>query len=189
MGNILDNDIKFIHGVGEQRAKMLDKELGIRTFGDMLYYFPFRYVDRTPLLPHLRNHRGAEPDPGPVSRPNHRLRPCRFGTQGSLLGLRVGRHGIGRADLVQGHKVDRKASSDRCRIYHLRPSELLRGELSIVHPEIEPVMSARKRPDGLQGIYSHHRTSDQPPARQQGDLQYHLRTLAAGRETYHRPPA
>ena len=47
--NPLDNDIKFISGVGEVRAKLLAKEIGVRTVGDMLYHFPFRYVDRTKI--------------------------------------------------------------------------------------------------------------------------------------------
>ena len=36
----LDNDIKFVGGVGEARARLLDKELGIRTLGDMLRHYP-----------------------------------------------------------------------------------------------------------------------------------------------------
>ena len=45
----LDNDIKFVGGVGEARARLLDKELGIRTLGDMLRHYPFRYIDRTKI--------------------------------------------------------------------------------------------------------------------------------------------
>ena len=47
MANYLDNDIKFVAGVGEARARLLEKELGIRTLGDMLCHYPFRYIDRT----------------------------------------------------------------------------------------------------------------------------------------------
>jgi len=47
MNDILNNDIKFLSGVGERRASMLRKELGIATLGDLLYHFPFRYIDRT----------------------------------------------------------------------------------------------------------------------------------------------
>ncbi|MBR0335967.1 MAG: hypothetical protein IIX34_03790, partial [Alistipes sp.] len=47
--NPLDNDIKFVSGVGEVRAKLLAKEIGVRTVGDMLYHFPFRYIDRTKI--------------------------------------------------------------------------------------------------------------------------------------------
>lgn len=50
MATVLDYDIKFLPGVGEKRAGVLACELGIRTFGDLLYYFPFRYVDRTKLF-------------------------------------------------------------------------------------------------------------------------------------------
>ncbi len=39
--------IEFLKGVGPQRAEMLRKELEVHTFGDLLFHFPFRYVDRT----------------------------------------------------------------------------------------------------------------------------------------------
>jgi ATP-dependent DNA helicase RecG len=39
--------IEFLKGVGPLRADSLRKELGIFTFGDLLFHFPFRYVDRT----------------------------------------------------------------------------------------------------------------------------------------------
>ena len=47
MSQILDSDIKYLSGVGPKRAELLNKELGISTFRDLLYYFPFRYVDRS----------------------------------------------------------------------------------------------------------------------------------------------
>lgn len=43
--DFLNTEIKFLKGVGEARAKMLGSELEIYTFEDLLYYFPFRYVD------------------------------------------------------------------------------------------------------------------------------------------------
>ena len=42
----LTTDIRYIKGVGEQRAKSLAR-LGIRTLGDLLNYFPRAYEDRT----------------------------------------------------------------------------------------------------------------------------------------------
>ena len=45
--NILDQDIQYLPGVGPQRKKMLGEELGIRTFGDLLEYYPYKYVDRS----------------------------------------------------------------------------------------------------------------------------------------------
>lgn len=43
----LETPIVYLKGVGPQRAEVLSKELGISTFEDLLYYFPFRYIDRT----------------------------------------------------------------------------------------------------------------------------------------------
>jgi ATP-dependent DNA helicase RecG len=43
----LDTPIEFLKGVGPQRGELLRKELSIATFGDLLYHFPFRYVDRS----------------------------------------------------------------------------------------------------------------------------------------------
>ena len=45
--NILTQDIKYLQGVGPQRAAMLAKELGIATVGDLLTYYPYKYVDRS----------------------------------------------------------------------------------------------------------------------------------------------
>ena len=40
-------DIKYLQGVGPARADLLNKELGIKTVGDLLTYYPYKYVDRT----------------------------------------------------------------------------------------------------------------------------------------------
>ena len=47
MPDFFNNDIKFLKGVGEARAKTLTKETGVANFRDLLYYFPFRHVDRS----------------------------------------------------------------------------------------------------------------------------------------------
>ena len=47
MPQLLDSDIKYLPGVGPKRAELLGKELGIHTFRDLLYTFPFRYIDRS----------------------------------------------------------------------------------------------------------------------------------------------
>lgn len=44
---LLDTPIEYLKGVGPKRAEVLQKELGIFRFADLLFYFPFRYVDRT----------------------------------------------------------------------------------------------------------------------------------------------
>jgi len=49
MESFLQTDIKFLKGVGPQRADLLVKELGISTVGDLLRHYPFRYIDRTKI--------------------------------------------------------------------------------------------------------------------------------------------
>lgn len=47
MTHFFDTPIEFLKGVGPQRASLLQKELNIFTFGDLLQHFPFRHEDRT----------------------------------------------------------------------------------------------------------------------------------------------
>jgi len=49
MAGIFDNKIEFLKGVGPQKAALLNKELDIFTFGNLLQHFPFRYEDRTKI--------------------------------------------------------------------------------------------------------------------------------------------
>lgn len=46
MSDILSQDIMYAPGVGPKRKEMLSKELGIQSFGDMLEYYPYKYIDR-----------------------------------------------------------------------------------------------------------------------------------------------
>ncbi|MCX6232135.1 MAG: ATP-dependent DNA helicase RecG [Bacteroidetes bacterium] len=45
--NFAETPIEFLKGVGPKRAELLSKELNIRCFGDLLQYYPFRYIDRS----------------------------------------------------------------------------------------------------------------------------------------------
>jgi ATP-dependent DNA helicase RecG len=47
MPDLLSTDIQYLPGVGPKRAELLNKELNIRTFGDLLFNFPYKYIDRT----------------------------------------------------------------------------------------------------------------------------------------------
>ena len=47
MFDLVTRDIKFISGVGPQKAAVLNKELGIYSLHDLIYYFPYKYVDRS----------------------------------------------------------------------------------------------------------------------------------------------
>ena len=47
MFDLASRDIKYLSGVGPQRASVLNKELNIYSLHDLLYYFPYKYVDRS----------------------------------------------------------------------------------------------------------------------------------------------
>ena len=47
----METGIQYLKGVGEKRAQLLEKELGIRTVGDLLHLYPFRYIDRSTIVP------------------------------------------------------------------------------------------------------------------------------------------
>ena len=49
MIDLLQQDIQFLPGVGPSRKKMLNEELGIVTYGDLLEYYPYKHVDRSRL--------------------------------------------------------------------------------------------------------------------------------------------
>jgi len=53
----LDTNITYLTGVGPKRAELFNKELNIFTFRDLIYYFPYKYIDRT------RFYKIAELDP------------------------------------------------------------------------------------------------------------------------------
>lgn len=155
MDRYLDNDIKFVSGVGEMRAKLLEKELGIRTLGDMLSHYPFRYIDRTKI------YRIDEiDDAGPT------LVQFRARVTGTAY-VGVGRKRrltvfvsdpTGSAELVwfQGIKwIEKRIEVGREYLIFGKPS-FFRNDLSLVHPEIETMEQAlsRKAESGMQGIYS-----------------------------------
>jgi ATP-dependent DNA helicase RecG len=47
MSDILEQEIKYLKGVGPKRAELFEKELGVFTCRDILFYFPFKYIDRS----------------------------------------------------------------------------------------------------------------------------------------------
>ncbi len=47
MSGILLQEIKFLPGVGPRKSVILNQELKVFTLGDLIYYFPYKYVDRT----------------------------------------------------------------------------------------------------------------------------------------------
>ena len=50
MSSILDQDIQFLPNIGTKTKEILSKELGIRSYGDLLEYYPYKYVDRSKIF-------------------------------------------------------------------------------------------------------------------------------------------
>ena len=145
--SVLDYDIKFLAGVGEKRASLLSKELGIRTFGDLLYYFPFRYVDRTRVF-RIGELGGELPAYIQI---RARVTGMAYEGEGRKRRLRVAvSDGSGIADLVwfSGAKwVEKQIEPGREYVIFGRPN-VFRNSLSFVHPEIDLVEALVNRPTG-----------------------------------------
>ena len=47
----METSIQYLPGVGPRRAQLLESELGVRTVGDLLHTYPFRYIDRNSITP------------------------------------------------------------------------------------------------------------------------------------------
>ena len=154
MSYILDREIKYLPGIGEKRAALLEKELGIRTFGDMLYTFPYRYIDRSKV------YSISEIDSASAYI-QLRGKIIRTSTSGSGKTARLVatlRDESGAIDLVffKGLKwIQEKISPSREYIVFGKPS-LFNGVWNMVHPELEPVgeSGTSSWPSTLIGIYS-----------------------------------
>jgi ATP-dependent DNA helicase RecG len=153
MADVLQTDIKFLSGVGPKRAELLGQELRIRTFGDLLYHFPYRYIDRSRFykiseissqLPYIQI-RGRITSLE-VAGPKYKKRLiASFSDE------------TGRIELVwfQGISWIRETlKTDREYIAFGKPT--LHGrKINLVHPELEDAEKFEKQPgSGLQAMYS-----------------------------------
>ena len=156
MGSMLDSSIKFIQGVGEVRAKLLEKELGVVTMRDMLYHFPFRYIDRSRTY---KVREVTEDNAAAYIQLRVRVVGKSFAGEGRKQRFSVyAADDTGRVELIwfRGIKwIEKMIEPNHEYIVFGRPS-FFRGEFSMVHPEIEVIEKAlsQKRESGLQGIYS-----------------------------------
>lgn len=51
MKDIFQTEIKYLKGVGPKRAEILQAECNITTLDDLINYFPYRYIDRSKIVP------------------------------------------------------------------------------------------------------------------------------------------
>ena len=153
MPHILDSDIKYLPGVGPKRAELLDKELGISTFRDLLYTFPFRYIDRS------RFHSVREVDSTAVWI-QLRGRISRIDKAGQGRSARIVARftdGTGSIDLVffKGLKwIEEKLQTGPEYVVFGKPS-LFGQSLNLVHPEVDLASEETlSRLGVMTGVYS-----------------------------------
>ena len=152
--DILDNDIKFVAGVGEARAKLLERELGIRTLGDMLSHYPFRYIDRSRIW------RIGELRDDSLTYVQLQVRITGFRHVGAGAKKRfvaTVADATGTAELVWFKGIgwiEKRLEQGREYVVFGRPA-FFGGVLSLVHPEVESVLDQKNRfHSSVQGVYS-----------------------------------
>lgn len=152
MMELSERDIQFLQGVGPQRASLLEKELNIRSFKDLLYYFPYKYVDRS------RIYTIAEID-GNMPYIQLRGQVLSFETQGEGAKRRLVGHfsdGTGVIDLVwfQGLKfVTGRYKAHEDYLVFGKPT-VFGQRVTIVHPDIDRADEAVCSSLGLRPYYS-----------------------------------
>ena len=145
-------DIKYLQGVGPQRAAILNKELNIFSFKDLLYYFPYKYVDRSRLYL-IREIDGNMPYI------QLRGRILSFETFGEGRQRRLVGHftdGTGVVDLVwfQGLKyVEGKYKANEEYIVFGKPA-VFNGRINVAHPDIDPAADLKLSEMGLEPYYN-----------------------------------
>ena len=152
MFDLKTRDIKYLQGVGPQRATMLNKELNIFSLYDLLYYFPYKYVDRSRLY-YIHEIDGNMPY---IQLKGQILS---FETIGEGRQRRLVAHfsdGTGVVDLVwfQGIKylMGRYKAHEEYIVFG-KPT-VFNGRINIAHPDIDPAKDLTLSVMGLQPYYN-----------------------------------
>ena len=152
MFDLTTRDIKYLSGVGPQKAAVLNKELEIYSLHDLLYYFPYKYVDRSRIY-YIHEIDGNMPY---------------IQLKGKILGFETfgeGRQrrllahfsdGTGVVDLVwfQGIKyVTNKYKLHEEYIVFGKPT-VFNGRINVAHPDIDSSADLKLSSMGLQPYYN-----------------------------------
>ena len=142
----LNQDIKYLQGVGPKRAELLNKELGIKTVGDLLTYYPYKYVDKSKIykiseingnMPYIQL-KGEILSADMVGEGRGRRFVARFSD------------GTGVVELVwfQGIKYIKSNYSTHVPYLVFGKPNVFGGRVNIAHPEIEPLSNNSDNPNG-----------------------------------------
>ncbi|GHV66531.1 ATP-dependent DNA helicase RecG [Bacteroidia bacterium] len=148
---IANLDIKFLSGVGNRKAMVLEEEIGVKTYEDMLYHIPYRYVDRSKI------YRIAElSERLPYVQIKARIRNLKtVGNGKSLRMTAIAFDESGELELVwfKGLKyIPSQIATDKEYLIFGQPS-LFSHRLNIVHPEMDDFEKSSQLLVGLQSLY------------------------------------
>jgi ATP-dependent DNA helicase RecG len=152
VANFFDTSIEFLKGVGPQRAALLQKELRIFTYGDLVQHYPFRHEDRT------RFYSISEiTEDMPYVQLKGRITDMEMiggGFKKRLVGHFT--DGNGEIELVWFQGINWTLEKIKPGIEYIifgKPSRY-GSKYSIAHPEIDPVTSRNEKTGFLQPVYS-----------------------------------
>lgn len=144
-------NIKFLPGIGEKKASVLDEELQIRSYEDMLYHIPYKYVDRSKIynISELNGHL-------PYIQVKAQIKDLKTIGEGKQLRMvATAFDNSGEMELVwfKGHKyLANQIEAGKEYLIFGQPSEF-NHKLNIVHPEIDNFEKASPLLVGFQAIY------------------------------------
>jgi ATP-dependent DNA helicase RecG len=150
--SFFDTKIEFLKGVGPQRAALLNTELGIFTFGDLLEHYPFRYEDRTTF------HAIADLSDGlPAAQLKGRLRYWESlgeGPKARLIGHFTDGTGAMELTWFQGISwLEKNLRKDGEYVVYGKPA-LFGGRFQITHPEMEILTPENEKGGHWQPVYN-----------------------------------
>ena len=144
--------ITYLPGVGPKRAEVLQKEVNLASYEDLLYYIPYKYMDRS------RFYRVSDIN-GSMPYIQLKGRILSFETLGEGSAKRlIGKFsdGTGTIDLVwfkQIHWVTNKLKPDVDYIVFGKPT-LFGNSFNMVHPDVDPIEQAAQVAQGLTPYYN-----------------------------------
>lgn len=152
MFDLTSRDIKYLPGVGPQRAAILNKELSVCSMHDLLYYFPYKYVDRSRLY-YIHEIDGNMPY---IQLKGEILS---FETFGEGRQRRLVAHfsdDTGVVDLVwfQGIKYLSGRYKTHTKYIVFGKPTIFNGRINIAHPDIDPAEGLVLSDMGLQPYYN-----------------------------------
>lgn len=151
MSGFFETRIEFLKGVGPQRAELLNKELSIFTYGDLLQHYPFRYEDRTRFhkIREIRDEESYVQVMGKISSLEH------IGMGGKKRLVATFFDETGEMELVwfQGATwISKKLKTNTPYLVYGKPAAF-GSKFNIAHPEIEPLTAQNRKGGHLQPIY------------------------------------